>query len=80
MLAVLLDHRDHGLEIAVVVQGVEGPKDVHPVRTGPVHEGPRHIVGIVAVAHQVLGPQQHRKGGFLDIAFERPDPFPGVLV
>ena len=56
VLAVLLDHRHHGLEVAVVVQGIEGAEDVHPVRTGPVHEGSSHIVGIVAVAHQVLRP------------------------
>ena len=56
VLAVLLDHRHHGLKIAVVVQRIEGAEDVHPVGTGPVHEGPGHIVGIVAVAHQVLRP------------------------
>jgi hypothetical protein len=65
VLAVLLDLGHDGLKVAVVVQGVEGAEDVHAVFTGAVHEGIGHIVGIVAVAHQVLGAQQHGKGVFL---------------
>jgi hypothetical protein len=80
MHAVFLDLRNDGLEVAVVVQGVEGAEDVHAVFTGAVHEGIGHIVGVVAVAHQVLGPQEHGKGGFLEIALQGPDALPGIFV
>jgi hypothetical protein len=80
VLAVLLDLGHDGLEVAVVVQGVEGAEDVHAVFTGAVHEGIGHVVGVVAVAHQVLGPQQHGKGGLLEIAFQGADALPGIFV
>ena len=59
VLAALLDYFDRRFEIAVVVQGVEGSEDVHAVGRRPVHEGAGGVVGVVAVAHQVLGAQQH---------------------
>jgi hypothetical protein len=80
VLAVLLDLGHDGLEVAVVVEGVEGAEDVHAVFTGAVHEGVGHVVGVVAVAHQVLGPQQHGEGGLLEIAFQGADAFPGIFV
>jgi hypothetical protein len=80
VLAVLLDLGHDGLEVAVVVEGVEGAEDVHAVFAGAVHEGVGHVVGVVAVAHQVLGPQQHGKGGLLEIAFQGADAFPGIFV
>ena len=80
VLAVLLDLGHHGLEIAVVVEGVEGAEDVHAVFAGAVHEGVGHVVGVVAVAHQVLGPQQHGEGGLLEVALQGADALPGIFV
>ena len=80
VLAVLLDLGNDGLEVAVVVQGVEGPEDVHAVFAGALHEGLGHVIGVVAVAHQVLGPQQHGKGGLFEVAFQGADAFPGIFV
>ena len=64
MLAAGLDGRHHGFKVAVVVQGVEGPEDIHAVGRRALHEGLGHIVGVVAVAHQVLAAQQHGETGF----------------
>ncbi len=80
VLACGLDGRHHDFEVAVVVQGVEGPKDVHAVGGGALDEDFGHVVGVVAVADQVLTAQQHREGGLLDVLLEGADALPGVLV
>ncbi|VTR68666.1 hypothetical protein DESC_720044 [Desulfosarcina cetonica] len=80
VLAVRLDLGNDGLEIAVVVEGVEGPKDIHAVLAGTIHERIGHVIGVVAIAHQVLGAQQHGERGFLEVALQGADAFPGILV
>ena len=67
MFAALFDNRYHGLKIAIIVQGIKGPENIHPVSGGSFHKGPGHIIGIIAVPHQILGPKQHRERGFFHI-------------
>jgi hypothetical protein len=43
-------------------------------------KGVGHVVGIVAVAHQVLGAQQHGEGGLFEVALQGADPLPGIFV
>ena len=80
VLLVLPDHLHHGQEVAEVVQGVEHPEDVHAVVAGPLHEGLDHVVGVVAVAHQVLPPQQHGQGGAGDAGAQEAQALPGIFV
>ena len=53
----------HGFEITLVVDGIKDPEDVDAHLGGVVNEGGNHIVGVVAVTHQVLPPQKHHEGG-----------------
>ncbi len=59
VLPVGLDPLHAGLEISEIVQGVEDPEDVDPDFAGFVHEGPDDVVGIIAVADQILSAEQH---------------------
>ena len=80
VLAGLLDAFDNGLEVAIVVEGVEGTEDVHTVLGSALNKGQSGIVGIVAVADQVLGAQQHGERGLLDVALQGAQALPRVLV
>ena len=79
VLAGGLDGRDDDFEVAVVVQGVEDPEDVHAVGGRPLDEGLGDVVGVVAVADQVLAAQQHRERGLLDVLLQDADALPGIL-
>ncbi len=59
VFAALLDDRNHRFKIAVVIEGIKGPENIHPVSGGPVDKGPGNIIGVVPVPHQVLRPEQH---------------------
>ena len=59
MLAALFDDRHHRLEIAVVIQGIEGPEYIHPVLGGSFNKCTGHVIGVISIAHQVLSPQEH---------------------
>ena len=80
MLAALLDLPDDRFEVAIVVQRIEGTEDIHAVFSGAVNEGGSHVVGVVAVAHQILGTQQHGKRRLLGIALERTQTLPRIFV
>ncbi len=80
MLAALLDDRNHRFKIAVVIQGIKSPENVHTVGGRPVDKGPGNIVGVVAITHQVLCSEQHRERRLFNITLQCPDAFPGVLV
>ena len=62
-----------------VVQRVENAENVDPDRACPVDECPGDVVGVVAIPHEVLTSQEHRKGCLFDVAFENAGPFPGIL-
>jgi hypothetical protein len=57
-----------GLHVARVVHGVEDAEDVHAVFDGALHEALHHVIGVVAVAEQVLAAEQHLQRVF-GIAF-----------
>ncbi len=59
MFTVFFDHRNHRLKVAVIIEGIKCSEYVHPILTGSFDKGLGDIIGIVAIAHQVLGPQQH---------------------
>ncbi len=50
--------------IARVVHGVEDAEDVHAVFDGALDKAGDHVIGVVAVAEQVLAAQQHLQRGF----------------
>ncbi|EHC70798.1 hypothetical protein LTSEJOH_0135, partial [Salmonella enterica subsp. enterica serovar Johannesburg str. S5-703] len=53
-----------GFHIARVVHGVEDAEDVHTVFHRALDEAFHHVIGVVAVAEQVLAAQQHLQRGF----------------
>ena len=59
MLAAGQGGADGRPEVPQVVHGVEDAEDVHAIVHRPLDETLHHIVGIVPVAEQVLGTQQH---------------------
>ncbi len=76
----LFDHRRHrALDVAHVVHGVEHAEHVHAAFRGPLHEGVDHVVGVMAVAEQVLPTQQHLLGRVGHRFLELANPLPGVF-
>ncbi len=74
-----LDRLQGHAHVAGVVHGVEDAEDVHAVVGGLAHEFPHHVVRIVAVAKQVLAPQQHVDAGVGQRPPQTAQPLPGVL-
>ena len=70
---------DRDFPVAHVVQGVEDPEDVHAGLGGVAHEAVGQVVGVVAVAHQVLAAEQHHGGGLFQDALDGADALPGVV-
>ena len=77
--ARLLDGFDGGLEVAKVVDGVEDAEDVHAVLNRELAELIDDIVGVVAVAYDVLAAEQHLEGRLLEALLELAQALPGVL-
>ena len=76
-----LPHRLHGrLQVADVVEGVEAAEHVDAGLGGQADELPDHVVGVVAVAHDVLAPHEHLQAGVGHGRLEHPHPLPGVFV
>ncbi len=59
VLALGLDGLQNGLEVALVVDGVENAEDIHAAVRGMFHKSGRHIVGVIAVTDQVLAAEEH---------------------
>ncbi len=66
--AVAADRLQGGLHVARVVHGIKDAEDVHAVFDGALHEALHHVVGVVAVAEQVL-PRSSICSGVFGIAF-----------
>ncbi|CQI67154.1 Uncharacterised protein [Salmonella enterica subsp. enterica serovar Typhimurium str. DT104] len=68
-----------GFHIARVVHGIEDAEHVHAVFHCPLNEAFHHVIGVVAVAEQVLAAQQHLQGslrhGFFELAQAQPRVF-----
>ena len=77
--AVFLDCLDGRLDVARVVEGVEHAENVDAVFDRERHEPVDDIVGVVAVAHEVLAAQQHLQRGLLGQRLDLAQAFPGVL-
>ena len=80
-MSAVLPHGAHGgLHVADVVQGIEDPEHLHAVLDGlgdkPFHD----VVGVMAVSHHDLSPQQHLQAGLGHALPHGPQPLPRVLV
>ncbi len=62
-----------------VVHGVEDAEHVHAVFDGALDEALHHVIGVVAVAEQVLAAEQHLQRGLRHGLFELAQADPGVL-
>ncbi len=76
----LLDGVNGGGHVADVIQGVENPEDSHPVPDCQAHELFHHVIGVMAVPHQVLAPEEHLERRVRDMLFESAEAFPRVFV
>ena len=73
-------HFSHGpFDVADIVQRVEDAEDVDAVGGGPFDEPFQHIVGIMAIADEVLPAQQHLELGIGHGGAQRAEPFPGIF-
>ena len=54
-----LDRLDDGLEISNVVESIEGPEDIDSILCRLLHKARDDIVGIMAISHQALSPNDH---------------------
>ena len=77
--AVAAHRLQGGLHVARVVHGVEDAEDVHAVFDGALHEALHHVIGVVAVAEQVLAAEQHLQRGFRHRFFQLAQADPRVL-
>ncbi|VAT77699.1 Uncharacterised protein [Klebsiella pneumoniae] len=77
--AVTADRLQGGLHVARVVHGIEDAEDVHAVFDGALHEALHHVVGVVAVAEQVLAAEQHLQRGLRHRLFQLAQADPRVL-
>ncbi|VGP39343.1 hypothetical protein SB00094_01725 [Klebsiella variicola subsp. tropica] len=68
--AVAADSLQGGLHVARVVHGIEDAEDVHAVFDGALDEALHHVIGVVAVAEQVLAAEQHLQRGFRHRLFQ----------
>ncbi|GAS00307.1 hypothetical protein NGUA24_00693 [Salmonella enterica] len=68
-----------GFHITRVVHGIEDAEHVHAVFHRPLNEAFHHIIGVVAVAEQVLAAQQHLQRGFGHGFFELAQADPRVF-
>ncbi|ECV3332148.1 hypothetical protein ECA39_07340, partial [Salmonella enterica subsp. enterica serovar Montevideo] len=64
MRAVAAHRLQCGFHIARVVHGIEDAEHIHAVFDGAFDEALHHVIGVVAVAEQVLPAQQHLQRGF----------------
>ena len=80
VLAGGLDRRHGGLQVAQVVERIEHPEDIDAARRGARHEGLHHVIGVVAVADQVLATQQHLQRRVGQRSLEPLQALPGVLL
>ncbi|SAQ30229.1 Uncharacterised protein [Klebsiella oxytoca] len=79
MSAVAAHRLQGGFHIARVVHGVEDAEHVHAVFDGALSEALHHVIGVVAVAEEVLAAEQHLQGGLRHGLFELAQADPGVL-
>ncbi len=79
MFAAGFHFADGPIEIPHVVKGVEDAEDIDAVRGRPFDEPLHHVVGVMAIADQVLSAQQHLELGVGHGGPQGPEPFPGIF-
>ena len=79
MFVLFDDGFDGGLEVARVVHGVKDTEDVDAVDSGPFDEFFDDVIGVVAVAEDVLSSEQHLLRCFRHRFLQFPEAYPGVF-
>ena len=59
MLALIQHRLERTLEVARVIHRVEDTEDIDTAGRGTLDEGIHHVIGVMTIAEQVLGAQQH---------------------
>ena len=78
--AFLLGRVDRGLEVAGVVERVEDTKDIDTVCDGFLNEIFYYVIGVVAIAEDVLAAEKHLELGVLYLVADLAKSIPGVFV
>jgi hypothetical protein len=63
MFTAFFNRSERGFEVALVIQGVKYPENINAYFSGVIDKGGNYIIGVMAVTHQVLPPEQHLKWG-----------------
>ena len=70
----------HGpIEVPHVVERVEDAEDIDAVRGRTFDEPLHHVIGVMAIADEVLPAQQHLKLGVGHGGTQGSEPFPGIF-
>ena len=67
------------LQIPYIVHRIKDPKHIHSIVMGPLHKMAHQVIRIMAVAQQVLPPQQHLLRRLRHQFFELAQANPGIL-
>ena len=59
VLASLFYRLDGNAQVAQVIHGIENAEYIDAVVGGFPHEGAHHVIGVMAIAQQILSAQQH---------------------
>ncbi len=78
--AAFLGGFDRHFNIAQIVERVKDAENIDPHFGRLFDEALDDIVGVMAVTHAVLSPEQHLERGFGHFLFELPSPLPRVFV
>ena len=70
---------DRPFDVPHIVQRIEDAEDVDAICGGPFDEPFEDIVGIMAIAHEVLPAEQHLQLGMRHGGAQRAQPFPGIF-
>ena len=74
-----LDGFERHLQVAHIVHGVEHTKYIDAVDGGPLDKFCHHVIGVMAVAQDILAPEQHLLGRVRHGLFQLADALPGIL-
>ena len=63
MFASFFDRLAGGLQIALIIKGVEYSENINAAFRGMLDKGVNHVVSVIAIANQVLSTEKHLQGG-----------------
>jgi hypothetical protein len=65
--------------VSYVIQGIENTENVYPVFSRLLYEFHHYIIGIVAIANDVLTAQKHLERSLLHESFQLANPLPRIF-